>query len=226
VKHFSSCPGQPSSSLRFDRWPPGPARQSPRAVRIGACFWATDHGSGPSVSPGRTWLVRLVTAAWDPSAGHVTHLAEDSPLNCGLRRFRRRSHALPTKTCPGFRILLFGHAFWTPFPLHLISARPEPSFQPPLPPIGEREERRLVLRRGLASEKRCGSSSEARCDVVKLFRGKSLTEPRGIPHSGWRSTADPRRAVDSFSGPSIPGKRPTTSFTSRWTSRRTRLVWF
>lgn len=60
---------------------------------------------------------------WGPSVGLVTHLAEDSPQNRGLRRFRRRSRALPVKFCPGFRIQLMV-APSGPLPLHLNSALP------------------------------------------------------------------------------------------------------
>ena len=41
----------------------------------------------PSLMLARHFLCYI--AAWDPSARLVTHLAEDLPLNQGLRRFRR-----------------------------------------------------------------------------------------------------------------------------------------
>ena len=61
------------------------------------------------------------------------------------------------------------------------------------------------------------SVAPVRCeDHRKLFNS--------LPESSVRRV--PRRAVDSFSGPPVPGKRPTTGFAFCWTSRRTRLVRF
>jgi hypothetical protein len=62
---------------------------------------ATAHGRsalrpplsrGPPIADPSLMLARhflCYIAAWDPSARLVTHLAEDLPLNQGLRRFRR-----------------------------------------------------------------------------------------------------------------------------------------